>query len=128
MSDLGTHEVTNQVPPRPDGDLLDTDPALTEALDREGGDRAALDNLLTTFGVQSQSMDPAQARALAERFIVGWGGYPLVGTPQQVAEEIGRLADIGVDILLLSWLDYVPELDYFGERVLPRLRDLGLRA
>ena len=92
------------------------------------GDRAALDNLLTTFGVQSQSMDPAQARALAERFIVGWGGYPLVGTPQQVAEEIGRLVDIGVDILLLSWLDYVPELDYFGEQVLPRLRDLGLRA
>ncbi|GAB4355533.1 MAG: LLM class flavin-dependent oxidoreductase [Immundisolibacter sp.] len=38
------------------------------------GDRAAPDNLLTTFGVQSPSMDPAQARALAERFIVGRGG------------------------------------------------------
>jgi alkanesulfonate monooxygenase SsuD/methylene tetrahydromethanopterin reductase-like flavin-dependent oxidoreductase (luciferase family) len=73
-------------------------------------------------------MDPAQARALAERFIVGWGGYPLVGTPQQVAEEIGRLADIGVDTLLLSWLDYGPELDYFGEQVLPRLKALGLRT
>lgn len=92
------------------------------------GDHGALDNLLTTFGVQSQSMDPAAARALTERFIVGWGGYPLVGTPEQVVDEMGRLADIGVDILLLSWLDYETELDYFGQRVLPLLRQVGLRA
>ncbi|GAA1397269.1 acyl-CoA dehydrogenase family protein [Pseudonocardia kongjuensis] len=50
VSDLGTHEVTNQVPPRPDGDLLDADPALTEALDREGGDRAALERLAAVVG------------------------------------------------------------------------------
>ncbi|MEU6698124.1 acyl-CoA dehydrogenase family protein [Pseudonocardia sp. NPDC046786] len=50
VSDLGTHEVTNQVPLRPDGDLLDTDPALTEALDREGGDRAALERLAAVVG------------------------------------------------------------------------------
>lgn len=92
------------------------------------GDYAALDTLLTTFGVQSGSMTPEAARALTERFIVGWGGYPLVGTPEQVARGIGELADIGVDILLLSWLDYLPELDYFGERVLPLLREMGLRA
>ena len=92
------------------------------------GDMAALDNLLTTFGVQSGSMTPEAARELTERFIVGWGGYPLVGTPQQVAQEIGRLADIGVDILLLSWLDYAPELNYFGEQVMPLLKNMGLRA
>jgi FMNH2-dependent dimethyl sulfone monooxygenase len=45
-----------------------------------------------------------------------------------VAQEIGRLADIGVDILLLSWLDYAPELNYFGEKVMPLLKDMGLRA
>lgn len=92
------------------------------------GDYAALDNLLTTFGVQSGSMTPEAARALTERFIVGWGGYPLVGTPEQVARGIGELADIGVDVLLLSWLDYLPELDYFGEKVMPLLREMGIRA
>jgi dimethylsulfone monooxygenase len=92
------------------------------------GDWGALESLLITFGVQSQSMDPAAARALTERFIVGWGGYPLVGTPEQVVEEMGRLADIGVDILLLSWLDYEAELRHFGERVLPLMRQAGLRG
>ncbi|GAB4355540.1 MAG: hypothetical protein Kow0073_12750 [Immundisolibacter sp.] len=52
----------------------------------------------------------------------------MVGTPQQVAEEIGRLADIGVDILLLSWLDCLPELEDFGEQVMPLLRRMGLRT
>ena len=69
-----------------------------------------------------------QFRALTERFIVGWGGYPLVGTPEQVVEEMGRLADIGVDILLLSWLDYLPELRHFGAEVLPLMQQAGLRA
>lgn len=92
------------------------------------GDQGALDNLLTTFGVQSQSMDPAAAHAMTERFIAGWGGYPLVGTPQQVVQEMAGLADIGVDILLLSWLDYGPELEHFGRHVLPLMREAGLRA
>ncbi|BBF99798.1 putative acyl-CoA dehydrogenase [Pseudonocardia autotrophica] len=50
MSDLGTHEVTNQVPPRPDGDLLGTDPALVEALTREGGDLDRLTGLAAVVG------------------------------------------------------------------------------
>ncbi len=40
VADLGTHAVTNQVPPRADGDLLSADPALVEATVRQGGDRA----------------------------------------------------------------------------------------
>ncbi|MEV1293193.1 acyl-CoA dehydrogenase family protein [Pseudonocardia sp. NPDC049635] len=50
VSDLGTHEVINQVPPRPEGGLLATDPALVEALLREGGDRAALERLAAAVG------------------------------------------------------------------------------
>ncbi|WP_197719927.1 MULTISPECIES: acyl-CoA dehydrogenase family protein [Pseudonocardia] len=50
VSDLGTHEVTNQVPPRPDGDLLGTDPALVEALTREGGDLDRLTGLAAVVG------------------------------------------------------------------------------
>ena len=94
----------------------------------EQGDYGALENLLSTFGVQSRSMTEAESRALTERFIVGWGGYPLVGTPEQVVAEMDRLADIGVDILLLSWLDYLPELQHFGAEVLPLMQQAGLRA
>ena len=54
-ADLGTHEVTNQVPPRADGDLLGCDPALLEALEREAGAaapsaRAAVGELAVVVG------------------------------------------------------------------------------
>ena len=52
-SDLGTHEVTNQVPPRAGGDLLSADPALVEALDREGGDRATIEDLAAVVGTDT---------------------------------------------------------------------------
>ena len=39
-ADLGTHRVFNQVPERADGDLLCADPALLEAVRREGADGA----------------------------------------------------------------------------------------
>lgn len=50
VSDLGTHEVLNQVPPRSDGDLLSADPAVVEALVREGGDAAALEAVAAAVG------------------------------------------------------------------------------
>lgn len=50
VSDLGTHQVVNQVPPRTDGDLLSADPAVVEAVGREGGDPAALRALAGGIG------------------------------------------------------------------------------
>ncbi len=56
-TDLGSHRVLNQVPPRTDGDLLSADPALVEAVTREGGDGAAdaldgLDALQAVVGTE----------------------------------------------------------------------------
>ncbi|MBC3190071.1 acyl-CoA dehydrogenase family protein [Pseudonocardia sp. C8] len=50
---MGTHEVTNQVPPRPAGDLLGADPAVVDAVGREGGDRAALESLAGVIGTEA---------------------------------------------------------------------------
>ncbi len=51
---MTTHAVTNQVPPLVDYDVLGSDPALTEALDRWGNpaDRAELDELGHIAGTQ----------------------------------------------------------------------------
>jgi len=94
----------------------------------DNGDWVATENILTTFGVQSQSMDDATARAMAERFVAGWGGYPLVGTPEQVAEGLAEMSKIGIDLVLLSWLDYNEEISFFGDRVMPLLKQAGLRS
>ena len=79
------------------------------------------------LGIESGSFDE-QIRSFGERFIAGWGGYPLVGTPEQVVEKMKELNDLGVEGLILSWLDYYEELGYFGEKVIPLMEQAGLRV
>ncbi|EKS9799482.1 MULTISPECIES: dimethylsulfone monooxygenase SfnG [Burkholderia] len=48
----------------------------------------------------------------------------LIGTPQQVAERIVALKAIGVDLVLAGFLHFIEEVEYFGQRVLPLVREL----
>ena len=87
----------------------------------------AAGNLLRIFGLESASYDPKTLQDHKEHFIAGHGGYPLVGTPEQIAEELQRLSDIGVDGCLISWVDYKNELRQWNAEVLPLLVQTGLR-
>ena len=55
------------------------------------------------------------------------GARQLVGTPDRVAAGLRELSEIGLDGLMLAFLDYYEELPYFAEAVLPRLNEMGLR-
>lgn len=92
----------------------------------DAGDWEATHNIMRQLGLESGSFDE-QIRSFGERFIAGWGGYPLVGTPAQVVEKMKELNDRGVEGLILTWLDYYEELKYFGDNVLPLLEQAGLR-
>ncbi|MFN9547112.1 MAG: dimethylsulfone monooxygenase SfnG [Cyanobacteriota bacterium] len=48
----------------------------------------------------------------------------LIGTPEQIAQRIIELKKIGVDIVLAGFLHFQEEIEYFGKRILPLLRDL----
>ncbi|GJD80690.1 dimethylsulfone monooxygenase SfnG [Methylobacterium gregans] len=48
----------------------------------------------------------------------------LIGTPDQIAERIVALKDVGVDLALLAFLHFQEEVQYFGEQVIPRVRAL----
>lgn len=48
----------------------------------------------------------------------------LIGTPQQIAERIVHLKHIGVDLVLCGFLHLQEEVAYFGEKVLPLVREL----
>ena len=58
-------------------------------------------------------------------FNAGHGGYPLVGTAEQITNELTKLADIGVDGCLISWVDYKNELQQWNAEVLPLLEQAG---
>ena len=48
----------------------------------------------------------------------------LIGTPQQIAERIVALKAVGVDLVLTGFLHFIEEVEYFGKRVLPLVREL----
>ena len=93
----------------------------------EKGDWEAAGNLLKIFGLHNQTLDAKTLEGHKAHFIAGHGGYPLVGTAEQIVDELGKLADIGVDGCLISWVRYKEELAQWNEEVLPLMVQAGLR-
>jgi alkanesulfonate monooxygenase SsuD/methylene tetrahydromethanopterin reductase-like flavin-dependent oxidoreductase (luciferase family) len=93
----------------------------------EKGDWEGAGNLLKIFGMQTETLDNRTLDSHKAHFIAGHGGYPLVGTAQQIVDELGKLADIGVDGCLISWVDYKNELRQWIDEVLPLTEQAGLR-
>jgi FMNH2-dependent dimethyl sulfone monooxygenase len=89
-------------------------------------DRSAAENLMRIATGQNASVTQ-QLLKFQDRMIAGWGGYPIVGTPEQVAEELVRLNEAGMDGFLTGFIDYAEELVQFDETVMPLIRQLGLR-
>jgi FMNH2-dependent dimethyl sulfone monooxygenase len=48
----------------------------------------------------------------------------LVGTPEQVARRILEYKEVGVDLVLGGFLHFLEDVEYFGKRVLPIVREL----
>jgi dimethylsulfone monooxygenase len=48
----------------------------------------------------------------------------LIGTPEQIAERILALKNVGVDLVLLGFLHFQEEVEFFGKRVIPLVRRL----
>jgi len=55
------------------------------------------------------------------------GNIQLIGTPEQIVDQLQQLKAAGCDGIQICFFDYEPELAYFGERVIPLLEQAGLR-
>jgi dimethylsulfone monooxygenase len=93
----------------------------------EDADSGAVRNYMQHFGMGSGSMT-AEMRALSDSMVIGMGSPQFIGTPDQVAEALAALAEIGIDGCVFGMLDYYAELPYFARTVLPRLEERGLRT
>jgi alkanesulfonate monooxygenase SsuD/methylene tetrahydromethanopterin reductase-like flavin-dependent oxidoreductase (luciferase family) len=56
------------------------------------------------------------------------GGYPFVGTPDRVAEELAVISHAGIRGIGLSFVNYLAEVPYFCAEVLPRLQRARVRT
>jgi FMNH2-dependent dimethyl sulfone monooxygenase len=94
---------------------------------RANADWEAVDNLVRLQFAHAQSFPQDLLALIRDRMAAGHGGFPLTGTPEQVAEGILALRDAGFRGTTLSFLDYVEEFPYFRDNVLPILEANGLR-
>ena len=78
-------------------------------------------------GLNSSSFDAQIAAALDEHFISSGGGYPVVGTAAQVADELTAMHEAGLEGFLMGGVPYDGMLARFEAEVLPELRKRGLR-
>jgi FMNH2-dependent dimethyl sulfone monooxygenase len=109
----------------------DTEKEAKDYLDyyvREKGDYEAVNNLLEIFEMNSETLPAEVLEQFRFHFIAGHGGYPLVGTPEKIVDEMDKLIQIGVDGILISWVDYKTEVKQWIDEVLPLMEQAGQRA
>jgi dimethylsulfone monooxygenase len=94
----------------------------------ENADWGAIERMLQLRGITPQNTS-AEEYAAKRKFFASHsiGGYPFVGTPDKVAEELAAISRAGVRGIALSFVNYLEELPYFRDKVLPQLAQMGLR-
>jgi alkanesulfonate monooxygenase SsuD/methylene tetrahydromethanopterin reductase-like flavin-dependent oxidoreductase (luciferase family) len=109
-------------------------PTQTEAEDYyrhalfEHADWGAVDGMLALKDITPQKL-PIEEFEKKRQYFAGnaIGGYPYVGTPDRVAEELANISRAGMRGIAVSFVNYLNELPYFCDEVLPRLARLGVR-
>ena len=98
-----------------------------EYIVNEKGDWEAVTFALGTMGLNAQTFAPEALQHLKGLFIAGWGGYPLIGTKEQVIDGLKMLSAMGLDGVLLSWPRYEEGMREFKDVTYPLLLQAGLR-
>ena len=86
-------------------------------------DTVAADNFHATFMGGDQASWKQTSR---DQWVIG-GNVHLVGTPDQVVEQFINLKQAGCDGVQVNFYDFLPDLEFFGARVLPLMHQAGLR-
>ena len=94
----------------------------------ENADWGAVAQMMALKNITPQTVSPEEFGRQQHYFASkGIGGYPFVGTPDQVAQELANISKAGMRGIALSFVNYLNELPYFRDEVLPRLARLGVR-
>lgn len=93
----------------------------------EMADTDAVDQHMAGKKEFSKSHDTGAYERYRKRFAGGAGSYPLVGTPERIVEEMVAISRQGYSGIAMSFVNYLYELPFFCDRVLPLLERAGLR-
>jgi alkanesulfonate monooxygenase SsuD/methylene tetrahydromethanopterin reductase-like flavin-dependent oxidoreductase (luciferase family) len=93
----------------------------------EHADWSAVDSILALKDITAQNTPPEKFQQIRNGFAQGMGGLPVVGDPDHVAGQLVDLSKAGLTGIAVSLVNYVAELPFFCEEVLPRLARAELR-
>jgi FMNH2-dependent dimethyl sulfone monooxygenase len=93
----------------------------------EKGDHIAAKNFLDGMGITSQSIPPDILKRIGDDMVAGYGGFPLIGTKEQIVDDLKMLTECGCDGILLTWPAFIDGMQRFQREVLPLLVQEGLR-
>ena len=93
----------------------------------DDADWDAVDNILAMKDIRPDTVGADEFERRRNHQAHGMGGIPIVGDPDTVAAEIARIAGVGLRGIGVSFVNYLEELPYFRDEVLPRLERMGLR-
>jgi alkanesulfonate monooxygenase SsuD/methylene tetrahydromethanopterin reductase-like flavin-dependent oxidoreductase (luciferase family) len=92
----------------------------------DNADWAAVDRIMAMRGVTRERF-PDDFEERRHHQANGMGGLPIVGDPDTVTRELAQIAAAGAKGIALSFVNYLDELPFFRDEVLPRLARMGLR-
>ncbi len=91
----------------------------------EHADWNAVDSILALKNITAQNTPAEKFQQIRNGYAQGMGGLPIVGDPDDVANALADLSKAGLTGIAISLVNYVDELPYFCDEVLPRLERLG---
>jgi alkanesulfonate monooxygenase SsuD/methylene tetrahydromethanopterin reductase-like flavin-dependent oxidoreductase (luciferase family) len=93
----------------------------------ENADFAAIDRILGMKNITPETKGIEEFNRQRRFYANGMGGLPIIGNPDDVAKTLADLSGAGVTGIGMSLINYLDELPFFCEEVLPRLERLGVR-
>lgn len=91
----------------------------------ENADTKGVDHYVSARAPNADTPEPL-IRELRMRWAAGNSAYPLVGSPKDIVDGLLLFQQVGFHGAALSFVNYLDELPFFIERVLPLAREAGL--
>ena len=94
----------------------------------EKGDWSAVDGILAKKNISVATVGEEEFLKQRHHYAHGMGGLLMVGDPDRIAQILIDLNHAGVRGVAFSFVNYLKELPFFCEELLPRLERAGVRA
>jgi alkanesulfonate monooxygenase SsuD/methylene tetrahydromethanopterin reductase-like flavin-dependent oxidoreductase (luciferase family) len=94
----------------------------------DNADWGAIELKLDRKGIRRDNTSREEYEQRRNAWAHGMGGRNIIGDPDSVAQQLADLHGAGLRGMAMNFVNFLDELPYFRDEVLPRLARLGLRS